>query len=117
MLRRIGLVATLFALAPALPALAVSATVEQILAKPSYYDGSHVVVSGTVENLERKVSQKGNQYVTFSLCSNQCIQVFGFGSPKIGDGQTITVFGIFATVKHVGGYTFNNAIQADYDSL
>jgi hypothetical protein len=116
MLRRLGFIAIIFAFT-AVPALAVSTTVAQILAKPSYYDGTHVVVSGTIQKLDKKVSDKGNHYVTFWLCSTQCIEVYGLGSPNISDGQAITVFGTFSIVKHVGPYSFNNGIYADYDSL
>ena len=38
--------------------------------------------------------------MTFSLCSSECIHVFSFGSPRISDGETITVHGTFAAVKH-----------------
>jgi hypothetical protein len=89
----------------------------QILGSPSAYDGQHVEVKGTVERLEQKVSRKGNPYVTFSLCSSQCLHVFGFGSPNLSDGQTITVRGTFAAVKRANGYTFYNEIDADDGSL
>jgi hypothetical protein len=98
-------------------AMAATATISQILASPSTYDGSHVDVTGKVSHLEQKVSHKGNPYVTFSLCSSKCIHVFGFGSSSIGDGDTITVRGTFAAVKHVSGYTFYNEIDADDGSL
>ena len=92
-------------------------TIAQILGSPSAYDGKHVDVHGTVEHLEQKVSHKGNPYVTFSLCSAQCIHVFGFGSPSLSDGQTIIVHGTFAAVKRVSGYTFYNEVDADDGSL
>lgn len=117
MLNRLVLVAALFVFSDAPPALARSATIAQILANPSSYDGDHVSVSGTIQKLERKVSAKGTHYVTFSLCSSQCIDVYGFGSANISDGQTITVFGTFQVVRHLDSFTFNNAIHADYDSL
>lgn len=109
-------VAALFALSTALPALAAT-TIEQILAKPSTYDGVHVTVSGTITKLDRKVTEKGNHYVTFWLCSTKCIEVYGNGTPRISDGQPIEVFGTFSIVRHIAGYTFDNGIYADYDSL
>ncbi len=115
MLRRLALLAALFALS--LPAAAATATVAQLLANPSSYDGSHVDITGTIQKLEQKTSHKGNPYVTFSLCASQCIHVFGFGSPSLSDGQTITVHGTFAAVKHVSDYTFYNEIDADGGSL
>lgn len=115
-IRRFGFVAALLAFSAALPALAAT-TIEQILAKPSTYDGVHVTVSGTITKLDRKVSEKGNHYVTFWLCSTKCVLVYGNGSPKINDGETIEVFGTFSIVRHIAGYTFDNGIYADYDSL
>lgn len=106
MFKRFAIPAAAFVLLAALPAAGSAATIAQILGTPSSYDGQHVDVRGTVEHLEQKVSHKGNSYVTFSLCSSQCIHVFGFGSPSLSDGQTITVHGTFAAVKHVSSYTF-----------
>lgn len=117
MFRRFALVAALVVISAALPAAASTATVPQLLANPSSYDGSHVDVTGKIQKLEQKTSHKGNPYVTFSLCSTQCVHVFGFGTPSISDGQTITVHGTYAAVKHVSGYTFYNEIDADDDSL
>lgn len=117
MARRFVFSVALFGFCAALPAMAGAATVGQILASPSSYDGQHVNVSGTVEQLERKVSHRGNPYVTFSLCSGPCVHVFAFGTPSISDGQTITVRGTFAAVKHVSGYTFFSEIDADDHSL
>ena len=105
----------LIAIVPAISPAAT--TVSQILASPSTYDGSHVDVSGKVSKLEQKVSHKGNPYVTFSLCAGQCVHVFAFGTPGISDGQTLIVHGTFAAVKHVGGYTFYNEVDADDGSI
>lgn len=117
MVKRFLMAAAAFVLLAALPAVSSAATIAQILGSPSTYDGQHVDVRGTVEHLEQKVSHKGNPYVTFSLCSSQCVHVFGFGSPSISDSQTITVHGTYESVKHVGGYTFYNEIDADDGSL
>ncbi len=112
-----SLLPTLLASLLASPVAAATATVSQILAAPSTYSGSHVEVSGRIENLERKVSHLGNAYVTFSLCSRECVHVFAFGSPTIKDGQAISVRGTFTAVKRVGPYTFYNEIDADDGSL
>jgi len=116
-LKRFGIPAAAFAFLAAPPATCFAATIAQILGSPSTYDGQHVDVRGTVERFEQKTSHQGNAYVTFSLCASQCIHVFGFGSPNISDGQTISVHGTFAAVKHVSGYTFYNEIDADDGSL
>jgi hypothetical protein len=65
----------------------------------------------------RKPRTEGNPYVTFSLCSNQCIHVFAFGTASISDGPTITVHGTNEGVKRVSGYTFYNEIDADDGTL
>jgi hypothetical protein len=110
---RYAVPALAFALFTALPAAASTATIAQILGSLSSYDGHHVDVKGTVEHLERKVSRQGNPYVTYSLCSDRCINVFAFGAPGAGNGQAITVHGRYATVNHISGFTLYNGIQAD----
>ena len=117
MFKRFAISAAAFVFCAALPAASSAATIAQILGSPSTYDGQHVDVRGTVEHLHQKVSHKGNPYVTFVLCSGQCVHVFGFGSPAISDGQAITVHGTYEAVKHVSGYTFYNEIDADDGSL
>jgi hypothetical protein len=117
MSKRSAITTAAFVFLAALPAASSAATIAQVLGSPSTYDGSHVDVRGTVEHLEQKVSHKGNPYVTFSLCSGQCIHVFAFGSPSISDGQTISVHGTYEAVKHASGYTFYNEVDADDGSL
>jgi hypothetical protein len=60
MLRYFALLAALVASSLASPATAATATIAQILANPSSFDGSHVDVTGKVQKLEQKVSHKGN---------------------------------------------------------
>ena len=117
MVRRFAIPAAMFAFIAALSAAASAATIAQILGNPLSYDNQHVDVRGTVEHLQQKVSHRGNPYVTFSLCSSKCIHIFGFGSPDISDGQSMTVHGTYEAVKHVSGYTFYNEIDADDGSL
>lgn len=117
MSKRSAITAAAFIFLAAMPAASFAATIAQILGNPSTYDGQHVDVRGTVERLGQKVSHKGNPYVTFSICSSQCIHVFAFGTPSISDGQTITVHGTYEAVKHVSGYTFYNEVDADDGSL
>lgn len=117
MFKRFAISAAAFGFIAALTATSCAATISQILGSPSTYDGEHVDVRGTVERLEQKVSHRGNPYVTFSLCSGQCIRVFAFGTPSISDGQTITVHGTYEAVKHASGYTFYNEVDADDGSL
>lgn len=113
MVKRLAVPAAAFSLITALPAVGSTATIAQILDNPSSFDGHHVDVKGVVEHLERNVSHQGNSYATFSLCSRQCIRVFAFGAPNAGNGQTITVHGIYERVNNISGYAFNNGIKTD----
>jgi hypothetical protein len=113
MMIRFAIPAAAFALLTSLPATVSAATIDQILGTPANYDGHHVDVKGTVEHLERKVSHHGNPYVTYSLCSSQCVPVIAFGDAAANNGQTVTVHGTYESVKHVGEYTFHNGIVAD----
>jgi hypothetical protein len=106
----------LFALTPTF-ALAVEAKVSQILANPGAFDGQHLTVSGTAQYIRSKTSRRGNQYETFSLCEQACVNVFTWGHPKVSEGRPVTVNGTFESVKHVGRYTFRNEIDADEGSL
>ena len=92
-------------------------TVAAILASPSSYDGKHVDVDGTAQDIQEKTSKSGNAYDTFSVCDGSCLHVFIFGRPHIVEGKKITVHGKFVAVKHVGEYTFHNEIDADEGSL
>jgi hypothetical protein len=105
-------VALAFLLSVATAALAVDDIVA-ILKNPSAYDGRSVAVRGTVSQLRERISHRGNDYDTFKLCSSTCISVFMFGRPAVADGKTATVHGTFSAVKHTGGYTFYNEIEAD----
>lgn len=90
----------------------VLVTAAALLAHASSYDGKMVTLSGTVQNLHHKISQKGNAYTTFSLCDlSRCVRVFEFGSPAIADGQTRTVTGTFAVSRQVGATTYHNEID------
>jgi hypothetical protein len=76
-----------------------------------------VAVHGTAQFVRPKTSRKGNDYETFSLCEQVCVNVFTWGHPLVADGKRLTVSGTFAAVKHVGRYTFHNEIDADEGSL
>lgn len=90
-----------------------STTPSAILANPGKYDGQHLVVTGTVERIQEKVSQRGNAYDIFDLCDSRCIRVFVFGSPSIHTGEHLAVHGTFSEVTHVSGYTFYDELRAD----
>jgi hypothetical protein len=106
------LLAASLALVAAAPALAADTTIAGLLAYPSSFDGKHVDVKGQVQKFQQTASPGGTPSVTFSLCSGQCVQVIGFGSPGISDGQTVTVHGMFTAIKQVSGYIFYEKIDA-----
>lgn len=106
-------VALAFLLSAASTAALAADEIAAILKSPSAYDGKSVEVRGIVSQLREQTSHRGNDYDTFKLCSTACISVFTFGRPAISDGKTVTVHGRFSTVKHTGGYTFYNEIEAD----
>lgn len=104
-------------LVAALPLAASAAAIAQITAHPAAFDGRVVTVSGTVSALRSRVSRKGNPYETFALCSSSCVHVFTFGQPAIRDGESVSVTGTFAAVKHVGPYTFHDEIDTSSDHV
>jgi len=104
-------------LAASTAALAAELTVSQLLANPAAFAGQHVTVSGTAQYVRPRTSRKGNDYETFSLCEQGCVNVFTWGHPHVREGQRLTVNGTFEAVKHVGRYTFHDEIDADEGSL
>jgi hypothetical protein len=105
----------LLALASSVSAEPISPS--QILTNPTAYDGKHLVVAGTVQNVIARTSRRGNDYETFDLCDNSCLKVFAWGHPGLQEGQHLSVSGTFDTVKQVGRYIFRNEIDADEGSI
>ena len=87
------------------------------LMNPTNFDGQHVTVSGTTQYVRAKTSHRGDDYETFSLCEQACVNVFTWGYPQVAEGKRLTVNGTFEAVKHVSRYTFHNEIDADEGSL
>ena len=112
-----GFALALLAASPA-PSPSPSPTrIADILAAPASFDGQHLTVNGTVQQLNERTSRRGNDYTTFDLCDASCVHVYSYGHPKIANGQTLTVNGKFFAVKHVGSVDFKNEIDADEGSL
>jgi hypothetical protein len=61
----------------AIPTAAGDATVSQILSNPTGFTGQHVTVSGTAQFVRARTSRRGNNYETFSLCEQACLNVLG----------------------------------------
>ncbi len=72
-------------------------------------DGKVSFINGTASGLELKTSQKGNNYTTFNIGK---ISIFAWGHLNMTEGQWIFVKGIYSKEKQVGGYTFENEIEA-----
>lgn len=90
-----------------------------LVKNPATYSGTHVDVSGSVANVQPKVSHAGHDYETFDLCdiNGNCVRVFAWGHPALHEGDKIDVRGVFSETKRVGRYSFHNEIEADEGSL
>jgi len=86
----------------ALTDFAESIKPSEILRDPAAFDGKHVMISRTVQNVIPKTSRKDNDYETFDLCDASGVRVFTWGHPDLREGQHLSVSGTFDAVKHVG---------------
>lgn len=87
-------------------------TLEDVAFNP-ICDNKYVEVSGTVYDIEHKVSQKGNAYTTFILEEDGWeATVFKFGYVDVVDSQCALVRGTYKIKNEVSGYTFFNEIVA-----
>lgn len=83
-----------------------------ILADPDHFDAQSIIISGTVADVQERVSRAGNPYYTLDLSDGkQAIRVFSFGRAPCRAG-TVTVEGTFNKVKRQGQYTFYNEVTA-----
>ena len=97
----------------AVVASALQSSPTEILGNPDRFDGQLVTISGTLTNLQPRVSQRGNTYFTVELSDGRTsITVFKFGEPPCRAGTTATVEGRFQKVKQVGRYEFRNQVDA-----
>jgi len=81
---------------------------------PATADGRLIMLEGTVERLDTRVSHRGNAYFTFDLGTQMgAVRVFQFGVPQCLTGSKATVTGVFHRVKRVSGYTFYDQVDAD----
>lgn len=74
-----------------LPGMAIAAgalTPSTLLAHVTQYDHQHVAVTGTVSDIQPRVSHRGNAYETFRLCDSKCVTVFAWGHPGLPPGST-----------------------------
>jgi hypothetical protein len=102
----------LLALFPSTSAQVVNTSPSEILANPDRFDTQPVTISGTIINLQERVSRAGNPYYTLDLRDGrEVIRVFSFGTAPCRSGGAI-VEGTFAKVKRQGRYTFYNEVTA-----
>ncbi len=104
-------------------------TVDELVSRRIEYDGAHVAVSGTVNDIDEHGS---NDYEVFDLCGEafepsappgsltsmvaHCVQVFTKGHPSLRQDQHLTVRGIFYS-GHGGPRPVADKIEADDNSL
>jgi DNA polymerase III alpha subunit len=102
----------LLALATSARAQAPNSSPSEILANPGQFDGKAVTITGTITNVQERISQAGNPYYTVDLSDGkQAIRVFSFGSAICLTGRA-TVEGTFKRVTQQAGYTFFNEVAA-----
>ncbi|HZP39501.1 MAG TPA: hypothetical protein VFE48_23730 [Methylomirabilota bacterium] len=102
----------LLAFTASVSAQVVKASPSDILGDPDRFDGQTIVITGTVTNLQERVSRRGNPYYTLDLRDGkQAIRVFSFGAAPCRAGAA-TVEGTFAKLKKQGKYTFYNEVEA-----
>ncbi len=94
------------------------ATPGDILASPGDYDNKTVSVSGTVTNLDARMSRAGNAYFTFDLKDGRDdIKVFSFGEPRITEGDGVAIKGLFQCERSVSHRTYYNEIDCSKGSI
>jgi hypothetical protein len=108
------IVAILSLIAGSMAAADVSVTPSALLARPSFYDGKHIAVTGKVQHVEERTPQSSSPYAFFELCDAKCVRVMTWGHPAISDGQRLAVHGTFTKVKGPPGITFRSQIEASY---
>ena len=102
----------LLAVATSASAQVVNTSPSEILGSAGRFDGQPVTISGTITNVQERVSRAGNPYSTFDLSDGkQAIRVFSFGTAPCRVGGA-TVEGSFEKVKRQGRYTFYNEVAA-----
>jgi hypothetical protein len=106
------LLCCLLSVATSASAQVVNTSPSDILTNPGRFDGQPVTISGTITNLQERVSRAGNAYYTLDLSDGkQTIRVFSFGKAPCCVGVA-TVEGSFEKVKRQGRYTFYNEVMA-----
>jgi hypothetical protein len=111
----IGQVVTLALLASGAGADAADVAICSLVAKPSNFDRQAITFQGTVRDVKKKTSRRGNDYTLFKLqgpggCGS--VDVFIWGYPKLSDGDHVRVEGVFETVHHQDQLVFYNQVEA-----
>lgn len=75
----------------------------------------NVNLTGSVNNVEFKISGKSNEYTTFYLTDkeNNKIQVFSYGHLGLTNNDLVNVKGVFYKENKKDSYIFNNEIETD----
>ena len=95
------------------PFIDYPATASEIMHNPAYYSGRPVVVTGRVHDLRqfRGISM-GTPAETFLLCDGTCVHVFRREHTPVGEGDRVSVRGVFLTLQHIGRMVLRYDIEA-----
>ena len=94
------------------PTWAGSLTPDLLLQNPTRFDNNQVTVSGTVSDIQNRVSHRGRALTLVSLCgSSRCLTVFIRGRHFYQKNERLSVTGTFSTLKRVGSHLFKNEIM------
>jgi hypothetical protein len=86
--------------------------ITEILRSPANYNEHEVAVFGRVEGLT-----VGEQYATFRICANRCLNVLAWDHPRISEGQALNVRGRFHLVKHLDHHRLHHVIEVEHGAL
>jgi hypothetical protein len=104
-----------FAASPSV--LAGEVTISQLLSNPLAFDGRHVTVSGTAQDVKLESSSwGGHKFETYKICEHSCVNVFAVGHPGITDGERIAVKGTFNADVAYGPFVLHDEILEDEGS-
>lgn len=94
------------------------AKVADVLNHKKDFDGKEICLTGPVEELDARVSRKGNHYFTFKMSeAGQTIKIFSQGDPSFKDGQQVTACGKYEIARTVGAQTFHDEVAASTGTI
>lgn len=117
-MKKFMLGAAMLSLSAAAYCAAPEAKVADVLNHKKDFDGKEICVTGAVEELDARVSRKGNHYFTFKMTeSGQMLKIFSQGDPSFKDGQKVTACGKYEISRTVGSQTFHDEVSASTNTI